>query len=544
VKIFIAFYRQLLRLWPAEFRERHGDDALAMAAARVRQERGLRQIRRAGRELVDVILCIGRIRRSAFDSRSVQRSGGAMTGSLIGDVRYACRSLARSPGFVGTAAALLTISLAVAIIVTVILNAYLLRGLPFPAGDRLFNVRYGDPTTPFVRGLETLDWQSLDDVVEHPIAWDLDLFNLRGAPYPEAAQGSWVTPGYMEAFGVRPALGRTFSAGDFSNGAPAVAIISHRLWQTRFGGDRSALGRQFDAYVSDRPDEPQTFTIVGVLAAEHWHLNASTEVLAPLRVRSYPYMVRLRDGVPAQSAAVRIEALIRRGTANVAPNWSVTLDSAHDAYVIRIRPLLTSLAIATALVVLIAGANVAVMFTLRAAHRRRDVAVRRALGASTARVLRTLAAEAAVVGAVSTIAAVAMAQTILTIAGPALERHLGRPVPGRGHCRGAAHHRVVRDRSRLDGDAIAGGVRGRQRPERRDRRAASATDSCRDDRGGDRGVAGTARGGDAHGPERDSHSSRRYGYPARRSSRRHAEFESTTLRRCAESARRLRTACQ
>ena len=69
-------------------------------------------------------------------------------------------------------------------------------------------------------GLERADWNSLDDIIEHPISWDLDLFNLRGAPYPEAAQGTWVTRGYMAAFGVEPAMGRAFMPSDFEAAGP------------------------------------------------------------------------------------------------------------------------------------------------------------------------------------------------------------------------------------------------------------------------------------------------------------------------------------
>ena len=90
-----------------------------------------------------------------------------------------------------------------------------------------------------------------------------------------------------------------------------VAMISDRLWRSRFNGDPSIVGRTFDAYVNDRPNEVETFTVVGVLPANHWHVNAFTEMLAPLRVPAYPYIVRLRDGVAPAVAADRISALVR-----------------------------------------------------------------------------------------------------------------------------------------------------------------------------------------------------------------------------------------
>ena len=207
---------------------------------------------------------------------------------------------------------------------------------------------------------------SLGDVIELPIAWDLDSFNLRGGAYPEALQGTWVTKGYVEGFGVQPAFGRGFLPSDFETGRPNVALISHRLWQSRFGGDPAVIGRSFVAYVNDRPDEVEAFEVAGVLPERHWHLNAFTEILAPLRAPTYPYIVRLREGVPPAIAADRISALVRTGNSALPADWRVELVSTHGSYVQQIRPLLLAVATATALVLLIACANVAVLLTVRA----------------------------------------------------------------------------------------------------------------------------------------------------------------------------------
>ena len=428
--MFRTLFRAALRAWPADFRDRHGDDALQMAEARVREGTGVRRISRALREVAGAVVAAPRIHRASRGAVATPVSGGTMTGRFTTDVRSALRSLARSPGFLSVALTTLSVSIGLSVCVMAVANAYLMRGLPYPESERLYQVRYGTPATPFVDGLQKLDWQSLDDVVEHPVSWDLDSFNLRGQPYPEGVQGTWVTAGYMAAFGVRTAIGRTFQADDYRQGPPPVAIVSHRLWQTRFGADPNVLGRQFEAYAGDRPNEPQVFTIIGVLPADHWHMNVFTEVLSPLRAPSYPYMARLRAGVSADVAASRIQSLARSGGLSIPPDWPVQLESAHEQYVLQIRPLLVALGVATLLVVLIACSNVAVLFTLRASHRRREVAVRKALGASTVRVLRTLATEALVVGVAATVLGLALAQAVLRLAGPAIERHLGRPAPG------------------------------------------------------------------------------------------------------------------
>ena len=160
-----------------------------------------------------------------------------MLNALMSDLRHAVRTLARSPGFTSVALGTLSVGLALCVVVAVLVNAYLVRGLPYPESHRLFDVRYAAPGTPWPVDMEKLDWASLGDVIELPIAWDLDSFNLRGGAYPEALQGTWVTTGYVEGFGVQPAFGRGFLPSDFETGRPNVALISHRLWQSRFGGD-------------------------------------------------------------------------------------------------------------------------------------------------------------------------------------------------------------------------------------------------------------------------------------------------------------------
>ena len=430
MSVFERLYGAALTMLPRTFRERHGSDALHMAAARVGEEQGLRRIIRALRELLDLLRAAPRIRRDAATLTVNHLERSSMHDGLIADLRHAWRSLVRTRGFVTVAAGTLSAGIALCVSVMALFNVYLLRGLPYPESERLHWIRYGQPGAPFVRGLEKLDWRALDDIIEHPIAWDLDLFNLRGAPYAEAAQGTWVTTGYMAGFAVRPALGRAFTADDFAAGAPAVALISHRLWQTRFGGSADVLGRTFEAYVNDRPGEPQRFTVVGVLPERMWHLNVFTEVLAPLRAPSYPYMARLRPGVSARMLAGRVESLVRSGGLTVPEGWRVEVESAHADYVRQIRPLLMALATATGLVMLIACANVAVLFTVRATQRQREIAVRKALGASGGRIARALASEAIVLAAIATAMGLAAAQAILSAAAPVLERSLGRGAPG------------------------------------------------------------------------------------------------------------------
>ena len=228
-----------------------------------------------------------------------------MRNAFMLDLRQAARALMRDRGFTTVSLGTLGASLALSVTVGVLVNAYLVRGLPYPESHRLYDVQYGPESVPFPAGMDKLDWQALSDVLDLSIAWDLDGFTLRGGT-PEYVQGTWATPGYVDGFGIRAAIGRGFEPADFETGRPMVAMISDRLWRNRFNGDPGVVGRTFEAYVNDRPNEVEAFTVIGVLPAGHWHTNAFTEVLAPLRVPAYPYVVRLRDGVAPALAADRI----------------------------------------------------------------------------------------------------------------------------------------------------------------------------------------------------------------------------------------------
>ncbi len=353
-----------------------------------------------------------------------------MRNAFLLDLRQAARALVRDRAFTAVAVGTLGASLALCATVAVLFNAYLVRGLPYPESHRLFDVQYGTPTTPFPVGMDKLDWRALDDVVDLQIAWDLNNFTLRGAGPAELVQGTWATPGYANGFAVRAALGRAFEPADFEAGRPMVAIISDRLWRNRFNADPSIVGHTFEAFVSDRPDEAEMFTVIGVLPANHWHVNPFTEILAPLRVPAYPYIVRVRDGITPAVAADRITTFLRAGITLPAADWRVELRSTHGRYVERIRPLLLAVATATGLVLLIACANVGVMLTLRATRRRREMAVRQALGATAGQVTRVCAAEPLLIGAAATASGLGVAWATIAAIAPMLDHYLGRPAPG------------------------------------------------------------------------------------------------------------------
>lgn len=346
----------------------------------------------------------------------------------------ALRSLRHRPAFTLTATLLLAVGMGTTTTMLAVLNAYLFRGMPYPHAERLMAISTVAPpsASPMDDRPPSLDWRELPEV-ELAVGWDRDAFTLVGDGRPEEVGSAWVSPDFFPAFGVEPTMGRGFTPDETGPEAAAVAIISHDLWQTRFGGDEEILGRTLRMYAADRPDDAQSLTIVGVLPPDWWHFFSGTDVLTPLPATREAYVLRLAPGVEYEEAQARLNAFAHEVWGPEYADWGVGMEPIHDRHVRQVRPLLGALGAGVALVLLIACANVAVLLLVQATGRAREFALRAALGAGRGRLVLRLLLEAAVLS-VAGVAGGALgilgASRALAAMSPTIERLVGATVPG------------------------------------------------------------------------------------------------------------------
>jgi putative ABC transport system permease protein len=349
----------------------------------------------------------------------------------MNDLKFALRQLLKNPGFTAVAVFSLALGLALAASTLAIVNAYLLRSLPYPTAQRVYHLRYA-PVGPWEpRGMTAIDWKSLEDVVEDSITSSGETLYLKDDGPVTRTRSLQVSPGFLRGLGVQPVMGRTFAESEFATGGENVALIGHELWRDRFGSDPRVLGRPLR--VTREDEQSETLRIVGVLPAGFWFgrdSSAKVDVMTPLRARVRSYMVRLREGVPVSFAERRITDVAKSVGSDFRPDWTgVHLQSVHDRYVENIRPVLVGISIAVGTVLVLVCANVAVLMLLRSMRRQKEVVVRVALGAKPKHILRLLVAEAGLICGAALAAGLALTAMMLRVLTPLVETQLGRPAP-------------------------------------------------------------------------------------------------------------------
>lgn len=356
--------------------------------------------------------------------------------TLLQDLRVALRRLRASPGFTGVATLTLALAIGANVAIFTVVNAVLLRPLPYPDAERIVWVHHHAP------GLELEELETSVGLIEHyregartltPMAGVVTRGrNLTGGDRPARVRVAEVTPELFDVLATRPALGRPFLASDVEEGAAAVAILTHAAWQSRFGGAPDIIGRRVE--VDGRSTE-----IVGVMPPGFAFPEPETALLLPLRLDpalgfgtfGIRGLARLAPGVELDAARRELAALQHRIPERFPEitadwldraGWSVSLEPLRDRVVGDAATTLWVLFGTVGLVLLVAGANVANLFLVRADARRREMAVRAALGASGGRIARTFLAESVLVGLPAGILGVLIAMAgvgLLVAHGPA-----------------------------------------------------------------------------------------------------------------------------
>ncbi|MGH9711966.1 MAG: ADOP family duplicated permease [Candidatus Acidiferrales bacterium] len=352
------------------------------------------------------------------------------------DTRYALRTLRKNPGFAAIAILTLALGIGANTAIFSVVNAVLLRPLPFAQPERLVQLWETETAVPLapLAAPDYVDWraqnQTFDDMTL--FSWPQS-FNMSGAGEPERILGIYTQSNFFSVLGATPLRGRTFADGEDQAGHNHVVMFSYGLWQRRFGGAPDTLQKEIEI-------NGEKFQVVGIMPAD-FNFPARGELWAPIDMdpkklsargnHNYRSVGRLKPSVTPQQAQENLQAIAERLSQQFPDSnrhIGASVISLREQLVGKIRPALLVLLGAVALVLLIACVNVANLLLARASTRHREMALRSALGAAPSRIVRQLLTESVLLSSLAAIPGL-----LLAASGEAVLRSLpGVPVPDPG----------------------------------------------------------------------------------------------------------------
>jgi len=322
--------------------------------------------------------------------------------TVLQDLRFALRQLRRSPGFTLTAVLILALGMGVSVAIFGFVDAALIEPLPYAAPNQLLDVAENAAAWPRsnLSRADYEDWKRENTTLSSLDAYGGEGYLLRMGSTTEPVPAARVSDGFFSTLGVKPMLGRGFLPGEDQPGKPKIVILSYGTWLTRFGGRRDVIGQS----VSLSGD---SYTIVGVLPrsfefaprrdSEFWVPLLDKNSCEQRRSCHNLYGIgRLRDGVSIEAARADLKRIAKQLEAQYPGSnrdQGAAVQPLYELIVGDVRPILLTLLSGTALLFLIASVNVASLLLVRSESRRREIAVRGALGATPARLVRQFVTE-------------------------------------------------------------------------------------------------------------------------------------------------------